>query len=90
MNGKQLAVYETMKDFINAKHYANKEVTQEILRSFNISQDITPDQYTELTLLNKQVYEPVVEVPPATLEEPMIEDTSTEEVPVVAKAKRAK
>lgn len=95
MTGNQLAVYETMKNFINAKYYTTENDAVEILKAFQVTQDITPEQYTVLTLLNKQVYEPIVEVPPVTLEEPMIEETTTEgtiteEVPVVTKAKKSK
>lgn len=64
MTGKQLAVYETMKNFIDAKWYEDKEAVFNILKAFQITQDITPLQYTELSLLTNSVYSEI-----STLEE---------------------
>lgn len=64
MTGKQLAVYETMKNFINAKYYTTENDAVEILKAFQVTQDITPEQYTELILLSRSVYTPPVEMAP--------------------------
>ncbi|WP_053983436.1 hypothetical protein [Niameybacter massiliensis] len=64
MTGKQLAVYETMKNFISAKYYTTENDAVEILKAFQVTQDITPEQYTELILLSRSVYTPPVEMTP--------------------------
>ena len=66
MNGVQLAVYETMKNFINAKYYETEDKAKDILKAFQVTEDITPDQYTELALLARNVYNPLPETVPMT------------------------
>ena len=70
MTGKQLAVYETMKEFITAKYYPTEDEAVEILKAFQVTQDITPEQYTELTLLARSAYAPPVEMAPLEPELP--------------------
>ena len=60
MTGTQIAVYETMKEFITTKYYATEEIAVEILISFRVTADITPTEATELVLLAREVYNPYV------------------------------
>lgn len=60
MIGEKIAVYETMKKFIETKHYDTEEIAVEILKSFRITNDITPTEATELVLLAREVYNPYV------------------------------
>lgn len=70
MTGKQLAVYETMKSFISIKYYTTEDVAVEILKAFQVTEDLTPTQYTELSLLARNIYNPPVveEIPTEPLQ----------------------